>query len=134
MSLLGKILGFVLMRRNMSSVTPLFNHLLTGLAVIIGLSIIIAIMVGILLTGGLYVFYESLIMNGLAVDLARGVIGLMVLFIIIILMVIVYSSVKKIKFIPRQIMDTQNPVSARASAVWSSFMDGLLTHSVRHKD
>lgn len=134
MSLLGKILGFALMRRSMSNVTPLFNHLLTGVAVVVGLSIIIAIMVGILLTGGLYIFYESLILHGLDIDLARAVIGLMVLFIIVILAVMVYSSVKKIKLIPHQIMDTQNPVSARANAVWNAFMDGLLTHSVRRRD
>ncbi|MBY0406849.1 MAG: hypothetical protein K2Q01_04100, partial [Rickettsiales bacterium] len=134
---IGKLIGVLMAGRSLSASTPLVNRLLTGIAVIVGLAILSAILAGVLVVGMLYGAYAILVAHGLEQDMALIVVGALTLGLIAMLVRQLVLNIQEIKAIPTQIIGKQNRMAERASKVGAAFLDGLLSppaasSSVKH--
>lgn len=125
MSVLSKVFAFVAAERGVSETYRAFKRLLSGMAAILGLSVLIAMLSGAVLIGGFYALYETL----LAYDWARQDAGLMIAAIALCLIgvLVYYLTVcfNSIRHLPSRMITTQEPMSDRVTKISQAFMDGL---------
>lgn len=125
MSVLTKLFAFVAAERGVSETYRAFRRLLSGMAAILGLSVLIAMLSGAVLIGGFYALYETL----LAYDWTRQDAGLMIaaiaLCLIAVLIYYLVTCFNNVRHLPSRMISTQEPISDRLSKISQSFMDGL---------
>lgn len=126
MSLIGKLIGMVLAGNALADSTPLFHRLLSGVAVIVGLAIVSALLATALLFGVMYAGFEVLVQRGgQSPDAALLEIAIATVIILGICISQIVKLVEEFKTIPVQILELQSPVTMRAQNVISAFMDGF---------
>ena len=103
----------------------LFQRLLPSIILMLGLTIIIAIMISAILVGGLYTAYGILLHYGVEPNMAMLTIALSSIITIIILVVIVFLGLRYMRQTPK-IMPSQTPIASCAIIALNSFIDGLM--------
>ena len=126
MSVLGKIVGVMMAGKSLADTTPMISRLLSGIAAVVALAMLSAILGGVLLVGLLYVAYASLVAHGLEPQVAMIVMGTIILIITALLVSQLKTSIRQIKHIPSQMLVRQNPLAQRASKVGAAFIDGFM--------
>jgi uncharacterized BrkB/YihY/UPF0761 family membrane protein len=95
----------------------LFQRLLPGIIVIVGLTVVISIMVSAMIVGGLYIAYGALLQYGFEPQMAMLAICISAVITIILLVVIAMLGLRHLRQTPK-IMNTQTPLS--------SFIEGFI--------
>ena len=124
MSIAGKIIALVLMRRATPSF-PLIQRLLAGVAAVLVLAMLASLLIGVLIVGALYGGYQLLIQYGLEPQVALLGMGIFTIMLVLALISVAISYAKNMGGLARRIMVSESPVASRASSVANAFMDGL---------
>ncbi len=126
MSSFGKLLGLLLAGRHSAGMGPLATRLLSGIAAVVGLAMLCAILAGVLMLGLLYAIYAGLVTNGLAPHVALLVMAGLVAALTALLFTQLVLCVKRLRRIPQQALDMENPLAVRARKLGHAFTSGLM--------
>lgn len=129
MSAVGKILGLMIAGKGLADTTPLFNRLLSGIAAVVALAMLSAILAGVLVVGLIYVAYMALVQHGLDSDAAMFLMGGVVMVMVAILVSQLLGTIRRIKYIPAQVLARQNPLAKRATTLGYAFIDGFMNQN-----
>lgn len=104
----------------------MFKRLVSGVISVIALTIILSMLVGALMIGGFYAGYLALVHAGFEPHIA-GLLTLgIIMFTIIIFILIMVTSVRRLRNIP-QVSTTEKPaLIVKANGVVDSFLEGFL--------
>lgn len=127
MSLISKLVGMIVAGRTIVDTVPMFQKLMRGIAMVVGLAVVSGILAGVLLVGVIYAAYAALVDHGLEAGAAMMIIGGIVLVVTGLLVRQVLVSIEKIKMIPQQVLVKQNPLAQKAARMGNAFLDGLLS-------
>jgi hypothetical protein len=103
----------------------LFQRLLPGIIMIIGLTIVISIMISAIIVGGLYTAYSALLNYELEENMAMLIIGISSIITIITLVIIVLLGMRRMRPAPK-IISSQSQISICAIGIFTSFIDGFM--------
>lgn len=131
MSMISKVLGIWAVSKTVSATTPLFLRLILGMAAITVMSVVAAILIVMLITGGLWMFHSQLILAGATPALALMMTGLIVLLMLAIMAMVAQNYWRKVKHITTRMMNMQAPVSSRMTGLADAFMDGFMSPQPR---
>ncbi len=104
----------------------LFQHLLSGIIVIVGLTIVIAMIISTLLVGGLYVSYITLLHYGVGSHVAMMIIAAAVVLVLALLAFFMFLSFRRLNHMPRTLLK-QAFLPSHTAGVLGAFFDGLTT-------
>lgn len=123
---LGKLAALVVMRKTISPGMPLFQRLLGGIAAVMVLALIASVLTGVLVIGGLYAIYLTLIAYGL--DTQAAAISLAVVTLVLIAGCFggAVLCARNLRTVMRRMMIMESPVAYRAGTVANAFVDGLM--------
>ena len=103
----------------------LFQHLLSGIIVVVGLTIVTAIMVSATLIGSLIAAYYMLLQHGTEPYLAMIIIGVSGVLTIVILVLLTLASLYHLRQMPRTLLE-KSPLTSGVMATLNAFTDGLM--------
>lgn len=124
---IGQLLGLLMLRKNISVQGNLVQSLLTGIAAVVAMSVVVAMLAGMLLIGGFYLLYQTLVNHGLEPSVAFLLIGLFITLAMAIFIIVIAMYVKRLKELPQHLVRTETPVIHRVTDVAESFVRGLMT-------
>lgn len=123
----GRLIGLLALGRDAAE-RLLFRRVLSGIAIVVTLTIMAGMLAGALLLGALYGLYVVLVHYGLdATGAAFTVAGIAILCIAL-LASMTLSYARYALDIPRRFREVENDVFSRFSTAVDAFVDGLLTH------
>lgn len=103
----------------------LFQHLLSGIIVVAGLTIVTAIMVSATLIGSLIAAYLMLLQHGTEPYLAMIIIGISGVLTVVILVLLTLASLYHLRQMPRTMLE-RSPLTSGVMATLNAFTDGLM--------
>lgn len=103
----------------------LFSRLLSGIIIIVGLTIIIGVMVSAVLVASLFVIYYALLSYGIGQLMAVTTSAVLALLVIAVLVFLVLTSLHHLRQLPRTLLQ-QSPLTSRAMDTLDAFTDGLM--------
>ncbi len=121
---IGKLLGALIAGRTIYTSGTLFEQLLSCVITVVSLAVISALLFFSLFAGVLYFFYRVLVEHGLTSDTALLVLGLIILLALVILVIVIINHLKKVKELPRQVMQEESPISYKVHNMLSAFLNG----------
>ncbi len=126
LSRLGSLVALFMASRRNSASSAMVQRFLTGIAVMVGLSVTLGLCVGALLIAGLYGTYRGLVMNGLEPNVALFSIFVIMAFIGALLYIILRDRIRALREVPGEIMrSAETPIVGDAKNVINAFIDGL---------
>ena len=129
--MLGKIVALIVMRKTKPSGNPLFQRLLGGMAAVLILSLIAAMLLAVFILGAIYLGYETLIGQGMDGPSAAVVLGIIILMVVTGLVATAIACLRNIRTISKQMMAQEMPIAYRANSVANAFIDGLMADAGR---
>jgi len=103
----------------------LFQRLLSGIIVTIGLVFITCMMISAMLVSGLYVSYFALLHYGMQPSAAIIIISMTAILIIVVLVILTLSCLHHLRRMPRTLLK-KSPITSRAMDALDAFTDGLM--------
>jgi len=103
----------------------LFQRLLSGIIVVAGLTIVVAVMVSAMLVGGFYAAYFALLHYGTAPQVAMVIIGISAILTTVTLVILTLMCLHHLRRMPRTLLK-QSPLTSRAMDTLNAFTDGLM--------
>lgn len=103
----------------------LFQRLISGIIMVVGLTFVIAIMVSAILIASLVATYFVLIHYGLAFGAAIIIIVLLAIALIVLLILLTLSCLHHLRKMPRTLF-RQSPLTSRAMDTLDAFTAGLM--------
>lgn len=107
------------------------QHLLSQAVIVIGLSIVSAILVSVLLIGGFVVAYHALLNHGLTVEQAALAVAGLITLLTALSISQTFRAVRRMRNMPHNMVSNKSPISLRAGEVVDSFLEGFLNDSPR---
>jgi len=127
MALISKLFGIWAVGKTVSATTPLFLRLIMGMAAITVISVVVAILIVMSITGVLWLAYHAMIDGGTTPQLAAAVTGGTVLLIMAIMVAVARHYWMRVQNISSTILHLHTPLSQRMSGLADSFMDGFMS-------
>lgn len=126
LTLIGKVAGMVMLRRNLSQITPVWHQLVSTIAVLLALAMLAVITIALLMSCLLYLGYSLLIATGFSPLIALVAVSGGLLVMLVVLFRLMNHCVEKLDTIPVQLAEARSPFTSQIGEVGSSFLDGLL--------
>ncbi len=104
----------------------LFQRFLAGTIVVVGLTMVIAMMVSATLLGVLYMTYSALLNGGLGSLAAMAITGIASLLIIAILAILALVCLHHLRQVPKKLLQ-HSPLTSRLTDAFDAFTDGLMS-------
>lgn len=127
MSMISKVFGIWAVGKTVSATTPLFLRLILGMAAITVMSVVAAILITMLIAGGLWFVHAQLVLAGATPPMALMMVGLIVLLMLAIMALLAQSYWRRMKGTAARMMNMHAPVSSRMSGLADAFMDGFMS-------
>lgn len=106
------------------------QRLVSGMIVVASLTIITAMMIGVIIIGGFYAAYFAFVYYGWEPQNALILIGAMAVLAITVFVVIIAKCLRRLREMPAKLLATL-PVVARVNEAFDGFLDGLVTEKTR---
>jgi hypothetical protein len=103
----------------------LFQHLILGIIVVIGLVMVIAIMVSTILIGSLAAAYFTLLSSGIGQTLAMLAVALLAIAITTAVIFLTFLSLHRLRRMPHTLLK-RSPVTSSAMDALNAFTNGLM--------
>lgn len=103
----------------------LFHRLISGIFVVVGLTIIISIMISAVLVGSLMAAYFTFIHYGVYPQIAMVITGVLAILIITLLILLTLLRLRHLRKMPQTLLK-QSPVTSCAAGVLQAFLDGFM--------
>lgn len=123
---IGKTIAMLLFNDNELNKAALFRNFLSGLAVIVVIALVIAMLVSALVLGAVIYAHNLLVLAGVNQHAATAVIVAIVLAIIALLTKCLLKKIDDMKDLPAQLAEKEAPIAVQANGIARSFLDGLL--------
>lgn len=120
---LGRLLGILAVKKTLD--TAVFHELLTGAMLTILLTVVTALMLGILIVGGLYGTYAGLMSYGLTHDAAIIMVSSLAVLLTVVLILLIRVQINKMHGMIKNLFRQQSPIASHITDVAQSFMAGL---------
>lgn len=127
MPLISRLLKLWAFGKSVSNTTPMFMRLLVGMAAITLLTVIVAVLVSLLLLGGLWLAYAQLVEHGMEPLNAFLTLGGIIILLIGAVILIARNYLRRIRNLSKQVFQVHHPVTAGVSHVVNAFIEGLLS-------
>jgi hypothetical protein len=124
-AMLGKIAGFLLLQKTVSTSTSLAKNLLASMAAIIVLALIATLLLGFLILGGIYIGHQSLLAFGYSEQAAALITSGGILCLLVIILLLLAHYVQKIRDIPGRLVINEAPVVNVVSYIADAFVEGF---------
>jgi len=123
--MLGKIAGFLLLRKTLSVSTSLIESLLVGMAFVFMLSLVASILFTSLIAGGIYVAYQGMITHGVEPLAAACILGGIIVLVLAVIIMAAVLLAYKISHIPKQLTLVESGISRHINDVVDAFSEGF---------
>lgn len=124
------LLGTLSLSRSYADV-PVIRKMLSGITMMIALTIVSGIMISALIVGGLYAAYLVQVYYGMQPVAAFVITGVLAVIITMIFVSATIMHSRNLAEMPKHLFKTESPLTYRASGIANAFLDGLLTREVQ---
>lgn len=134
MSLVSKLLGIWMVRRTVSSTTPLFIRLLLGVVALTISAVVVALLGALLLSVLLWFLYSQLIEQGFGQGQAQLMIAGLIIAMMLGFVALIQSHWRNVRKVSNSLIYMTSPttgVSGRFAALSDAFMQGFHTPAAR---
>ena len=124
MSKLGTILGIISIGKAFTG-TPVYKRLLSGVAVVICMTIVTGMLAGALLLTIFYGVYQAFLTYGLESTPAMVATAALALMTLVVLAISTINYLRDLMNVPHIVSEFQSPLLSKATGIAQAFMEGL---------
>ena len=124
MSVASKLFGAWMLKRTVTSTTPLFMRLLLGMAALVVFAVIGAILGAFLMVGILWLIFDQLVANGVPAQNAQMLIAGGMLILLAASIAMAQKHWRQMRKIANSIIYLQSPIHGKLNTIADAFMSG----------
>ncbi len=124
MSVASKLLGAWMLKRTVSSTTPLFMRLLLGMAALVVFAVVGAILGAFIMAGLLWLIFDQMVAAGIPPQNAKLLLAGSVLVLFVVAISMAQKHWRNMRKLANNIIYLQSPIGGKLNAIADAFMDG----------
>lgn len=125
LSRLGSLAALLLASRRNAASPVMVQRFLSGIAMVIGLAVILGLCAASLIIAGIYGVYRGLIAHGLEPSVALLSVTVLMVLVIVLLIALLRDKIRALREIPGAILQSEAPIVSDIKQTVSAFLDGL---------